>query len=205
MSTPKGTGSGGRLRPAGLALVALAVIAVVIGLVVAVTREEQQASTATQPPVTSADGPSPSAVPSVMPYPPPVPSFPEEAPVVPPPGSAFSPGFPPAPPAAVEEVPVDNDVGRGTVRVYNNSTIRGLAARAADDLTAAGWTVVEVGNYPQGIIPTTTVYYPEGGQEQAIAEAIGAEFGMRVEPRFPGIEDAAPGVIVIITNDYASP
>lgn len=34
------------------------------------------------------------------------------------------------------------------VRVYNNSTIRGLAARVARDLTAAGWTVVDVGNYP---------------------------------------------------------
>lgn len=203
MSTPKGTGAGGRLRTAGLALLALAVIAVVIGLVVAVTRE-QQTSTAPEPPLTATDVPSsPSAVPSLIPYPPPVPSFPAEAPPASPPGS---PGFAPGPPEAVEEAPVsDQASSRGTVRVYNNSTIRGLAARAADDFTAAGWAVVEVGNYPQGIIPTTTVYYPEGTDEQAIAEAIGAEFGMRVEPRFAGIENAPPGLIVIVTNDYVSP
>ncbi|MBV8996872.1 MAG: LytR C-terminal domain-containing protein, partial [Pseudonocardiales bacterium] len=93
-------------------------------------------------------------------------------------------------------------VSRGEVRVYNNSTIRGLAARAAQDLSAAGWTVVEVGNYPWGIIPTTTVYYQDGTDQRAGAEAIAAEFGMRAEPRFSGIAQASPGIIVIVTNDY---
>lgn len=88
------------------------------------------------------------------------------------------------------------------MRVYNNSTIRGLAARAARDLTAEGWTVVDVGNYPWGTIPTTTVYYQDGTEQRADAEAIGANFGMRVLPRFPGIVNASPGLIVIVTNDY---
>jgi hypothetical protein len=91
------------------------------------------------------------------------------------------------------------------VRVYNNSTIRGLAARAAHDLTAAGWTVVEVGNYARGVIPTTTVYYQEGTDQRADAQALGAQFRMRVELRFPGIENAGSGLVVIVTNDYASP
>jgi hypothetical protein len=91
------------------------------------------------------------------------------------------------------------------VRVYNNSTIRGLAARAARDLTAAGWTVVEVGNYARGTVPTTTAYYQEGTNQRAEAEALGTQFRMRVEPRFPGIANASPGLIVIVTNDYASP
>ncbi len=195
MSTPRGTGAG-RLRTAGLALVAIAMIAVLVGLVVAVTREGQQTSAPSET-VAPTDLPSsPSAVPSVIPYPPPVPSFPAEAPAAAPPG--------PIPPDAVDDLPVSDGVNsRGAVRVYNNSTIRGLAARAADDLTAAGWTVLEVGNYPQGIIPATTVYYQEGSEEQAIAEAIGAEFGIRVEPRFPGIANADPGLIVIVTNDYS--
>ncbi|HEU0128668.1 MAG TPA: LytR C-terminal domain-containing protein [Pseudonocardiaceae bacterium] len=94
---------------------------------------------------------------------------------------------------------------RGEVRVYNNSTIKGLAARAAEDLTAAGWTVVEVGNYAQGTIPTTTAYYQEGIDQRGDAEALGAEFGMRVQPRFPGIANAGSGLIVIVTNDYVSP
>ncbi|HEX5348881.1 MAG TPA: LytR C-terminal domain-containing protein [Pseudonocardiaceae bacterium] len=91
---------------------------------------------------------------------------------------------------------------KAEVRVYNNSTIRGLAAQAAGDLTAVGWTVVDVGNYPWGTIPTTTVYYQEGTGQRADAEAIGAQFGMRVMPRFTGIVNASPGVIVIVTNDY---
>jgi hypothetical protein len=95
-------------------------------------------------------------------------------------------------------------ISRGEVRVYNNSTIHGLATQAADDLRAAGWSVAEVGNYAGGRIPTTTVYYQEGTDQRAVAEAIGAEFGMRVEPRFPGIADVRPGVIVIITKDYGS-
>lgn len=88
------------------------------------------------------------------------------------------------------------------VRVYNNSTIKGLAARAADDLKADGWQVAEVGNYSAGTIPTTTVYYRPGTDEEAAARAIAADFGMRVEERFAGIQDAHDGVIVIVTNDY---
>ncbi|HEV3357860.1 MAG TPA: LytR C-terminal domain-containing protein [Pseudonocardiaceae bacterium] len=88
------------------------------------------------------------------------------------------------------------------VRVYNNGTIKGLAARAAADLTNAGFDVVQVGNYAQGDIPTSTAYYTPAPGEQATAQAIGTKFGMRVLPRFPGIADASPGVIVIITNDF---
>jgi hypothetical protein len=89
------------------------------------------------------------------------------------------------------------------VRVYNNGTIKGLAARATADLQANGFDVVETGNYAQGNIPTSTVYYtPAAPGEQDTAQAIGQKFGMRVQPRFPGIADASPGVIVIITNDF---
>ena len=65
--------------------------------------------------------------------------------------------------------------------------------------------VAEIGNYPQGVIPTSTVYYRPGTGEQGAALAIGREFGLRVEPRFAGIRDASPGVIVIATNNYQTP
>jgi hypothetical protein len=90
------------------------------------------------------------------------------------------------------------------VRVYNNSTIKGLAARAAADLKADGWQVAEVGNYSAGTIPTTTVYFRPGTDEESAARAIAADFGMRVEARFAGIKDAEEGVIVIVTNDYGA-
>jgi hypothetical protein len=88
------------------------------------------------------------------------------------------------------------------LRVYNNSTIGGLATRAAEDFRKAGWPIDEVGNYPQGVIPTTTVYYRPGTEEEAPAKALAEQFGMRANPRFDGLQHATPGIIVIVTNDY---
>jgi hypothetical protein len=88
------------------------------------------------------------------------------------------------------------------LRVYNNSTIQGLAARAAQDFRNGGWTVTDTTGYPYGVIPTSTVYYRPGTSEQASAERLAGEFGLRAEPRFQGIEDASPGLIVIVTKDY---
>jgi hypothetical protein len=192
MGTPR-NGGGHRLRTGGLALFGLAAVAAVIGLVLAVNRAEQ--TTAAAP---SAAAPAHATAlprPSVIPFPPPMASSPAEAPEMP---------APAPPPEAGEPVQAGaKGNSRGEVRIYNNSTIRGLAARAAGDLSGAGWTVVEVGNFARGTIPTTTVYYQEGTNERADAEAIAAQFGMRAEPRFPGISSAGPGVIVIVTNDYA--
>ncbi|MGH3514900.1 MAG: LytR C-terminal domain-containing protein [Pseudonocardiaceae bacterium] len=211
MGTPGSGGNGGsrRLRTAGLALFALAVTAAVIGLVLALTRGER---TAAKPPVTATHAPvSTSTVPTVIPFPPPVITPSAEAPPAEAPSTEAPAVFPPAPPSAAEGPPAGNNgasaiaASRGEVRVYNNSTIRGLAARAARDLSAAGWTVIEVGNYARGTIPTTTVYYQEGTDQRAAAEALAAQFKIRVEARFPGIENASPGLILIVTNDYASP
>jgi len=162
----------------------------VIGLLLAVNREQRTA--APQPPARSQPpGITPPPL-SVVPFPP-VATRPAETPEAPDPA-----------PEDISDAGSADDKGwsRGQVRVYNNSTIRGLAARVADDLSAAGWMVVEVGNYARGTIPTTTVYYQEGTDQRADAEAIAAEFGMRVQPRFPGISNAGPGIVVIVTNDY---
>ncbi len=198
------------MRTAGLALCALATLAVLIGSVVALNRAERTTATG-QPPATRQHSATPthapasaSAHPSLIPYPPPVSSLPSssaQAPVVPPAAAPDAVGGGPV----VEKDPRDKGPSRGEVRVYNNSTVRGLAARAARDLTAAGWTVVEVGNYARGTILTSTVYYQEGTDQQASAQALGAQFAMRVEPRFPGIVNSGPGLIVIVTKDYASP
>ena len=91
---------------------------------------------------------------------------------------------------------------KSPVRVYNNTPITGLAARAGDDFRNEGWTVTSVANYPYGNIPTSTVYYRPGTAEQAGAQAMASEFGLRSEPRFVGLDDASPGLIVIVTNDY---
>lgn len=169
----------------------------------------------TAPPPSVAAAPTPSPLRTSPPAP--VPPTSAAPPRTPPPAAA------PAPPRQTSTAPAPGVPGpassgssgspgtradqlsaRGQLRVYNNSTIPGLAARAADDFTAAGWTVAEVGNYSFGRIPTSTVYYQEGTQQRSEAEALAAEFGLRLEPRFAGITDASPGMIVIVTNDYGS-
>jgi hypothetical protein len=89
-----------------------------------------------------------------------------------------------------------------TVRVYNNSTIKGLAAMAAADIRSAGFNVVQVGSYPGGVISHSTAYYTTLPGEQQIANEIGKDFNIKVMPRFPGIAFASPGVIVIVTKDF---
>jgi LytR cell envelope-related transcriptional attenuator len=192
MRTVNKPGSGSRLRTAGVALFGLATVAVLIGLVLAVNRAEPT-QTAAPSAITSAPA-APSLGPSVIPFPPPAAANRAESPVV----------AAPTTPGAGGTMPLgETRVSRGELRVYNNSTIRGLAARVARDLSAAGWTVVEVGNFAQGTVPTTTVYYQEGTDQRADAEAIAHQFGMRVEPRFPGISNVGSGVIVIVTSDYS--
>ena len=201
MSTPKNGGPDRRLRTGGFALLSLAVMAATIGVVLLLTRGGQPSGPVIATPTHTLP---PRA--SVIPFPPPVTTGTAEAPVVIPPGPQPAPAER-APAQIGEATPAGGrGVSRGEVRVYNNSTIRGLAARAAHDLSAAGWTVVEVGNYPWGIIPTSTVYYQEDfskdSDQRANAEAIASEFGMRAEPRFSAIGHASPGLIVIVTNDY---
>ncbi|MFF0609013.1 LytR C-terminal domain-containing protein [Nocardia tengchongensis] len=87
------------------------------------------------------------------------------------------------------------------VRVYNNGTVAGLAKKTGDQLSGEGYNITEVGNYPGGVIPKTTVYYGSSPKEQALAKAIAAELGCSAEPRFPGISDSPTGVIVIVTGN----
>jgi hypothetical protein len=107
--------------------------------------------------------------------------------------------------AATGAAGTDSSAGRSPLRVYNNSTVTGLAARAAGDFRNAGWTVTEIGGFPGADLPTSTVYYRPGTNEEAAAQEIGRAFGLRVEPRFAAIEQASPGVIVIVTKEYRSP
>lgn len=100
--------------------------------------------------------------------------------------------------AAVASGPVDKSV---PVRVFNNSNVSGLAAGTANELTSSGWNVSETGNYSYGLIQTTTVYYGNSAAEKQAAQAIAAELGVPVEPRFTGIASASPGVIVIVTSE----
>lgn len=200
MSSPQGGPPARPLRLAGLALVVIAVLALIAGLISLFIDEDgggdaaPPAATATSPPDTAPTGPTTEPGTPGQP-PPPAPT----TPAAPPPATGSPPPPAPQPPAPQPPPPTAEPV-----RVYNNSTISGLAARAAEDFRRAGWTVIEVSNYPSGIIPTSTVYYRPGTPEEAAARVLGNRFDLRVEPRFPGIDQASPGLIVIVTNDYGT-
>ncbi|WP_181772267.1 LytR C-terminal domain-containing protein [Amycolatopsis pittospori] len=199
------------MKAAGLALVGVAVIAAVIGGITLATSggDSDTATPPGTPPSTSDGATQPS---SPAPGSPPASSPPaSSAPSSPPASSAppSSPGQPGQPgqtgqPGQPGQPGGDQQASNKwvTVRVYNNSTIHGLASRAADDFRASGWKVEEVSNYSSGIIPATTAYFRPGTDEEAAAKAIALEFGFRAEPRFDGIKQADPGVIVIVTNNY---
>lgn len=87
------------------------------------------------------------------------------------------------------------------VRVYNNSTVEGLAGDTAATLESDGWNIDHVGNYNEGEVPHSAVYYSDAQGEKAAAQKVAAELGLPAEPRFDGISDASPGVIVILTAD----
>lgn len=91
--------------------------------------------------------------------------------------------------------------GEVPVRVYNNSTISGLADDVAGTLRGGGADVQEIGNYSDGNVPTSGVYYGDGAGERAEAERIAGELGIEARPRFEGLGGATPGVIVIVTQD----
>ncbi|WP_410655672.1 LytR C-terminal domain-containing protein [Amycolatopsis sp. lyj-112] len=195
------------MKAAGLALVGIAVIAAVIGGITLATNGGDS-DTATPPgstPTTS-DGATPPSSPA--PGTPPASSPPaSSAPPSSPPASSAPPGSQPGQPGQTGQPgqPGGDQQASNkwvTVRVYNNSTVHGLATRAADDFRASGWKVEEVSNYSSGIIPATTAYFRPGTDEEAAAKAIALEFGFRAEPRFDGIQKSAPGVIVIVTNNY---
>lgn len=89
---------------------------------------------------------------------------------------------------------------RAEVRVYNISGTEGAAARTADRLKAAGFTVTDVGNLSLPDVAATTVYYTEVEGERATADAVGRTLGAAVELRLPELSDQPPGVIVVVTG-----
>ncbi|MEV6449634.1 LytR C-terminal domain-containing protein [Amycolatopsis sp. NPDC051716] len=199
------------MKAAGVALIGVAIIAAVIGGITALgggdgSNEAGPSGTSTQP--GTSGGPSsaaPSSSTSSSATPPssstssssPTPPSPSS----PPPGQATSPA-----PGGPGQPGGDQQASNKwvTVRVFNNSTIKGLADRAAEDFRGGGWNVNEVSNYSQGIIPTTTAFYRPGTDEEAAAKQLAQEFGIKAEPRFEGIQSASPGVIVIVTKEYQS-
>jgi len=207
MSNPESTGPAHPARAAGLALIAVAAVALVVGVVSLFTggddgeagAQPTDAPSSSQAAGTPSESPGPTSDAGQSPTP-----GPEQT--TPPPATT-APGATTTPAAGTTAVPPPPPVqgqGKPPVRVYNNGTIGGLAATAAEDVRRAGWEVADVANYSQGLIPTTTVYYRPGTDEEASARQLGEALGVEVKPRFDGIEQAHAGIIVIVTDSYQS-
>ncbi|MEZ2190392.1 LytR C-terminal domain-containing protein [Corynebacterium sp. CCM 9204] len=89
------------------------------------------------------------------------------------------------------------------VHALNNSTVQGLANRAADRLTGQGWTVGEVGNLAEAYLPASAVYYNPGNPtEEAAAREVGTALGIPAKVRTPELATAPTGgVVVVLTGD----
>ena len=219
MTTPASSGGRSPLRVAGIALLAVGILAGLTGAITLATNGSTSNTAAPPPPATTTVEPTPAPPSTTEPAPSPTPAVPVPsfAPT-PPPGALPTPPPPganapkdqnaakdsaPAPEAAAPKAAAPaGAVEKAPLRVYSNGTIHGIAGRAAEDFRQAGWQVERVDNYSSGVIPTSTAYYRPGTSEQAAAQALGSQFGLRVEPRFAGLTEASPGIIVIITNDY---
>lgn len=190
MSSPDTAPASRPAKAAGFALLGVAAVALVIGVVSLFSSGSSDsppaAISSTTPPASQSEQPSSTQAPATTTSPP----------------TTSAPTTTTAPPVSNPPVQSSSPVTKVPVRVYNNSTITGLGARASDDVKRAGWEVSETGNYSQGQIPTTTVYFRPGTDEEAAARALGDALKARVEPRFDGINHAASGVILIVTNDY---
>jgi hypothetical protein len=90
-----------------------------------------------------------------------------------------TPSAEPAPtPAPTKEPKPEPRIKRGEVyvEVYNNSGIKGLAATTAAKATGVGWAVVGEDNW-QGLIPTSTVYFPP--RLKAAGKQLALDLGIR--------------------------
>ncbi|ATY15114.1 glycoprotein [Amycolatopsis sp. AA4] len=203
------------LKAAGVALIGVAVVAAVIGgITVLNTSGDQNAGPTTSGEPTApggsssaAPGQSSSAAPSSAPSSPAssAPASSSAASSAPASNPAGQPGAQPGQqPGQPGQAGPDQQASNKwvTLRVYNNSLIKHLAEQAAADFRGSGWNVAEVGNYKDGVIPTTTAYFRPGTDEEAAAKQLAKEFGFQAQPRFEGIQNSSPGVIVIITKDY---
>jgi LytR cell envelope-related transcriptional attenuator len=108
------------------------------------------------------------------------------------------------PPPRTTAAPPPTSAARAPLTVLNNSTINGLADRAAGEVQNRGWQVAQVGNFA-GRLPATTVYYTPGDAAgQAAANELAQEFPQidQVLPRYAGLPPTPAGIVLVVTKDW---
>lgn len=192
VGSPLTAPTGARLLGGVLALVGVALL--VLGLLALRGSEDAPPGAAPAPaPTTTASPASPATSP-----PTPTAGL-TSAPTTVPPTTAPTTVAPPPPPSSPPAV------ARAPLTVLNNSTIAGLADRAAAAVERRGWDVAQVGNFG-GRLPMTTAYYtPGNAAEERAARQLAAEFPQvgQVLPRYAGLPPTPAGVVLVVTRDWS--
>lgn len=190
--------SGPPLRALSMVLISLGILFAGLGFASLGSDSEESAAAPTtaatetsSAPAAAATTPAPASAPAA--------GVPAGAAATTTPAPTTSAALPTSPPVAAGSA-AGSTAASSPVRVYNNSEVSGLAASTAELLEDEGFTISETGNYSEGLLSATGVYYGTGTGEQATAEAVADALGVTAQPRFDGIVDSAPGVIVIVTS-----
>ncbi len=96
-------------------------------------------------------------------------------------------------------------VPRAPLTVLNNSTVAGLADRAAAAAERRGWDIAQVGNFA-GRLPVSTAYYTPGDPaSERAARQLAVEFPQvgQVLPRYAGLPPTPAGVVLVVTRDWS--
>ena len=120
-------------------------------------------------------------------------------------GTTTAPHTTVAPPPRPSSTPSRQTTGaRAPLTVLNNSTIRGLADRAAGEVQNRGWQVAQVGNFGGRLAATTVYYTPGDGAGQAAANELAREFPQidQVLPRYAGLPPTPAGIVLVVTKDW---
>ncbi len=108
------------------------------------------------------------------------------------------------PPTRPSATPPQTAAARAPLTVLNNSTIRGLADRAAGEVQSRGWQVAQVGNFAGRLAATTVYYTPGDSAGQAAANELAREFPQvdQVLPRYAGLPPTPAGIVLVVTKDW---
>ena len=87
--------------------------------------------------------------------------------------------------------------------VLNNTTVTGLAHRAAQRFEQGGWTVTSYANYQNDIVSTCAYYDPADAGAKAAAKALQQQYPAikRVKARFAELPSGP--IVVVLTPDYS--
>jgi hypothetical protein len=89
---------------------------------------------------------------------------------------------------------------KADVLVFNISSSRGVAGKAADQIKQGGFNVTKVDNLTLPDVSKTTVYFTDAPGEHETAVAVGQLLKADVAPRTKEVADQPPGVIVLVAG-----